>query len=92
MIALTIHSEEVVNPMNNSLTVIPAEQLRAISGGHTAELTTIGMIVLGLELPHIFMGIKEFTNYVVDVCQHGADEDDHFSQFFIGMYQSCFGK
>ena len=67
--------------MNNQLSLIPNDQLNAVSGGH------LGAVILILELPHIFMGIREFTNYMGDrIGGNQIEEDDYFTQFFANIY------
>jgi hypothetical protein len=67
--------------MKTQMTVISAEQLKQISGGHSTELGV--MFILGI--PHIIMGLVELTNYVGDKYTNGwlADENDYFA---IGVY------
>lgn len=79
--------------MNKALTVLSAEQVQDVSGGHST-LSILGGIITVLELPHIFMGLKEFTNYAIDMYQSGGqyEEGDHFSKFFVNSYQYVFGK
>lgn len=62
-------------------TLIKDEQLSQISGGN------LGILFL-LELPHIIMGIREFTNYTVDLYQEGCqevDDKDHFTHCFCNL-------
>jgi len=71
--------------MHSELKVISESQLKTISAGHGDDLSTLGLTILILELPHIFMGIREFVNYWSDIAQHGCknvDEEDHFTNFF----------
>lgn len=72
--------------MNSDLTIIPDSLLTSIGGAHIP--TSIGAFTafcIILEAPHVFMGIREFTNYSIDRWQHGCsqlDEGDHFTAFF----------
>lgn len=79
--------------MSSNLTVIPEHQLSLISGGHAAA-GTVGLVILALELPHIFMGFREFVNYVGerwnDGCQN-IEENDYFTHFLCGTYSFVTG-
>lgn len=82
--------------MNNQLSVIPTNQLHLVCGGlNCTTVVAIGGTILGiLELPHIFMGIREFTNYVGDRINKGTEVEpgDYFTQFLVNIYNSVAGK
>jgi bacteriocin-like protein len=63
--------------MNTQMTVISQEELKQISGGHATELG----IMFVLSIPHVIMGLIEFTNYVGDKYANGwlTDENDYFA-------------
>lgn len=69
--------------MQSTLREIPEDQLHAVSGGH------LSTILLVLELPHLFVGIREFTNYVADRWVNGSqniEEGDYFTRFFASLF------
>lgn len=63
---------------------ISESDLNHISGGHFDG----GPILFILGLPHLIMGIREFTNYIAERTQRGCeyDEDDYFTAFFCKMF------
>lgn len=71
------------------MTVLNDEQIAQVNGGHpvAAGLGILGTVILILEIPHMFMGIVEFTNYVGERWNNGCqniDENDYFTKFFCG--------
>jgi hypothetical protein len=72
--------------------IIPVSHLTSISAGHpaTAAVGTGISVIFFLELPHIIMGIREFTNYTIDCWQQGGyieENNDHFTAFFRDMFK-----
>lgn len=67
--------------MSAQLTILSDEQISQVSGGHVTELG----VMFFLSIPHIIMGLVEFTNYVGEKCNEGwlADPSDYFAQ---GVY------
>jgi hypothetical protein len=74
--------------MQSTLREIPQDQLHAISGGHAA-LGVFSTVMLVLEIPHMIVGIREFTNYVADRWVNGGqniEDGDYFTQFFANLF------
>lgn len=74
--------------VKKELTAIGNEHLHQIHGGHVENTNTgsfdFGSIITILELPHIFMGFREFVNYSVDLYNgRSIEENDHFTRFFV---------
>jgi hypothetical protein len=67
--------------MNTSLRVLNEAEIVQVSGGHgglAKKITILGTLFFILELPHMIMGMVEFTNWVTDLYGSGCDADaDH---------------
>lgn len=58
-------------------------EIQAVNGAHGAF-----PYLFLLELPHAFMGFKEFVNYLAGLKQNGCqgvEEDDYFTQYFCDL-------
>lgn len=83
--------------MKKELTIISNEQLHEIHGGHGKHANPtssfgFGSVLTILELPHIFMGFREFVNYTVDLYNgQPIEEGDHFTQFFVDCKNTVVG-
>lgn len=73
--------------MKTNLSVLSFEEINLVSGGHFGFGSALAVTIGILELPHIFMGLKEFTNYVVELTQGNIEPNDYFTQFFVGLFQ-----
>ncbi len=79
--------------MNIGLRLLNEAEINQVSGGHTPAMTGItilGTIWLILEIPHLIMGIVEFTNWVTDLhagCESDSDGHGHgHSHDHVGDY------
>lgn len=76
--------------MNSKVRLLNEHEIQQISGGHpAAAIGTLGLIMFALELPHIFMGMREFVNYVGERLEKGReniDEDDYFSKILLWKF------
>jgi len=69
--------------MSSTLRSLSPKEIQSVHGGH-GEVSFSAM----LEWPHIFMGFKEFTNYIVDLSNGEIADDDHFTNFFASFFRS----
>lgn len=72
--------------MKNEPTLLTESQITQVSAGLGWKTA-----LFILEIPHIIMGIREFTNYTVDLLNKGCDdidENDHFTQGLCSLYNT----
>lgn len=63
---------------SSSIRLLSKEELPYVQGAHY-----VGSLILMLELPHIFMGIREFYNYLARLSYEGCEAietEDHFTR------------
>jgi len=76
--------------MHNQMMILSEEQTNQVNGGHISAaggMSIFGIVFFLLEVPHIIMGIREFTNYLSERSAQGCqnvDENDTFTRFFCG--------
>ncbi len=76
--------------MNSQVRMLNNEEIQSISGGHGGS----GMIMLLLGIPHIIIGIIEFTNYFGERIAKGCDDiegNDYFAKGMCNAYKSVTG-
>lgn len=69
--------------METQLRSLTQEEVGKVSGGHLEG----GLLLTLIELPHLIMGLREFTNYAGDLWyrgRNGIDPEDYFSQWIFG--------
>lgn len=68
--------------------VLNQAQIQQVSAGHGEE-----GLLLYLAIPHIIIGIIEFTNYFGNRIANGCDnieEDDYFAKGMCAVYQFAY--
>ena len=71
--------------MKQELTILSAEELKNIHGGDgfSTGVHWLDATIFVIGLGHVFIGLREFVNYSVDVYQGNIEENDHFTNLFI---------
>lgn len=85
--------------MNTELRTLDENELQSVHGGmHWPPKGVIGIALFILEIPHMLIGVKEFTDYTGSLWNKGCDgldEDEYFSRGLCGiknMVTSPFAK